>query len=206
MTPPRHLWSGDWRGESAAAAEGLAQRRVPSEAPSGSPPPSPSRWTAAASPAVARLRSLRAHPTRGAVLTALAMVISVASGYAIVSSLVSNGGGHPPAATSASGASPRPAVAAPAAPAWLGVDTADLPAVNGAVVINVLPGSPAEAAGLQPGDVITHVNNRSVPTAADLEALLAGMNAGDRAEIQYERGPVTAITQATLALRPANGP
>jgi S1-C subfamily serine protease len=134
------------------------------------------------------------------------MLISAAAAYAIVSSLASSGGGHPPPATNASGAGLRAALGAQAAPAWLGVDTTDVPGVNGAVVANVFPGSPAEAAGLQPGDAITQINNRSVQTTADLEAVLAGMNAGDRAEIQYERGPGTGTAQATLARRPANGP
>jgi serine protease Do len=42
------------------------------------------------------------------------------------------------------------------------------PAAQGIVVIEVLPGSPAEAAGLQSGDVIQEVNRQPVTSAKDL--------------------------------------
>ncbi len=40
MSPPKHLWSGDWREESAKAAQELARRRgQPREQDQASPPP-----------------------------------------------------------------------------------------------------------------------------------------------------------------------
>lgn len=39
MTPPKHLWSGDWREDSAAAAEALHRRRPKSEKQSSSEAP-----------------------------------------------------------------------------------------------------------------------------------------------------------------------
>jgi S1-C subfamily serine protease len=77
---------------------------------------------------------------------------------------------------------------------------------GGAMVMDVIPASPADAAGLQPGDVITQIANRPVQVPSDLESALAGMHAGQQIEIQYERGPISSTTQATLRARPANGP
>jgi S1-C subfamily serine protease len=136
----------------------------------------------------------------------LATLVSAAAAYAIVSSLVSIAGGDSSHANHTSAPASHGAVGAPAAPAWLGVDTTDLLGANGAMVVNVSPGSPAAAAGLEPGDVITQINGRPVQTAADLESILASMNAGDRVEIQYDRGPAVTTAHATLAARPGNGP
>jgi serine protease Do len=65
----------------------------------------------------------------------------------------------------------------------LGLDLADLDlgiakklglplAIQGAVVIEVFPGSPAEMAGLQSGDVIREVNRKPIHSASDFEANL----------------------------------
>jgi serine protease Do len=43
---------------------------------------------------------------------------------------------------------------------------------QGVVVIEVLPGSPAEMAGLQSGDVIREVNRKPISSASDFEANL----------------------------------
>jgi S1-C subfamily serine protease len=131
---------------------------------------------------------------------ALAVLLSAGAAYAAVSSLLNSGGG------SSSGTSNAPVTSSPArttAPAWLGVDTMN---AGGAMVMDVIPASPADAAGLQPGDVITQIANRPVQVPSDLESALAGMHAGQQIEIQYERGPISSTTQATLRARPANGP
>jgi serine protease Do len=46
-------------------------------------------------------------------------------------------------------------------------------ATQGVVVIEVLPGSPAEVAGLQSGDVISEVNRKRIHSATDFEASIA---------------------------------
>jgi len=55
-------------------------------------------------------------------------------------------------------------------------------ALSGVLVVAVEPGSPAEAAGLQPGDVIVEVNGVPVRSVADLAAVLeeAGVKDPDR--------------------------
>jgi hypothetical protein len=201
MTSPRHLWSGDWQRESAAAADELASRQVPTEElpePPAPSPPKPSTPSLAAR-FVARMRGLRPH---GAVLLAIAMLLSAGAGFAAVSLARGGDGGSPATGTPPAASTPARA----AAPAWLGVDTIDLPTASGVTVVDVVPGSPADAAGLQPGDVITQINGQAIQTPSDLQSALAGMRAGQRVEIQYQRGPSTATTQATLAPRPANGP
>ena len=53
--------------------------------------------------------------------------------------------------------------------------------VKGAVIEQVQPGSPAEDAGLQPGDVILEVNRHKVQSAADVKQDLGSVPAGQNA-------------------------
>jgi serine protease Do len=53
--------------------------------------------------------------------------------------------------------------------------------VRGALVEDVQPGSPADNAGLQRGDVIMEVNRRSVKSAGDAAQQLSGVAAGQDA-------------------------
>jgi putative serine protease PepD len=131
----------------------------------------------------------------------LAVLLSAGVGYAAVS-VVKSGRGS-------SGAGNTPVASQSAqtnAPGWLGVDTMSFSLGTGAVVVDVVPGGPADQAGLQSGDVITQVGNRPVRAPTDLESALAGMRAGQQVAIQYQRGPLSYTTAATLRARPANGP
>jgi S1-C subfamily serine protease len=56
---------------------------------------------------------------------------------------------------------------------------------EGATVVGVLAGTPAEAAGLQSGDVIVAVNGCAVASASDLTAVLGAHRPGDQAEIDW---------------------
>jgi serine protease Do len=55
--------------------------------------------------------------------------------------------------------------------------------VHGALVEKVLPGSPADNAGLQRGDVIEQVNRRDMQSAADVQKALSGIAKGQDALI-----------------------
>lgn len=66
----------------------------------------------------------------------------------------------------------------------------------GAFVGSVRPGSPAERAGLQPGDVITEVNLRPISSADDLARVLAGLAPGHRLIIGFLRGQHKMQTEA----------
>ncbi len=55
--------------------------------------------------------------------------------------------------------------------------------LKGAVVQRVQPGSPAEEAGLQPGDVIQSVDRKPTPTAADVQKALSSVPKGQDAMV-----------------------
>jgi membrane-associated protease RseP (regulator of RpoE activity) len=86
-------------------------------------------------------------------------------------------------------------------PAYLGV-TFDPSFRNAAVVRDVHPGSPAELAGLQPGDVIEQLNGRPVRNNQDVVNDVARLRAGDVLDISFSRR-ITTQTQAALHGRPA---
>jgi len=53
--------------------------------------------------------------------------------------------------------------------------------VHGAVIEQVQPGSPADNAGLQQGDIILEVNRHKVQTASDVQEALSSVKKGDDA-------------------------
>ncbi|HTT87594.1 MAG TPA: trypsin-like peptidase domain-containing protein [Acidimicrobiales bacterium] len=57
---------------------------------------------------------------------------------------------------------------------------------SGAEVIQVNAGSPAQAAGIVAGDVITSLGGRSVSTPSDLSAAISGHSPGDSVQVQWE--------------------
>ena len=70
--------------------------------------------------------------------------------------------------------------------AFLGVEVeADSYGGSGAVVTSVVPGSPAEAAGLTPGDLITAVGDRSVSSPEGLTEIVATQKPGAPVSATY---------------------
>src|SRR5262249_55065354 len=132
----------------------------------------------------------RGRPRAVASVT-LSALLAAAVAFATVSLLTNSGGG-------------RGSTTAKTAPGWLGVQTISTPV--GATFASVAPGSPAEAAGLTPGDVITQIDNRQVTTSAGVESVLASLRPGERVEIHIQQGPFGYTRWATLATRPAGGP
>jgi serine protease Do len=65
----------------------------------------------------------------------------------------------------------------------LGLDIA-----KGVVVTDVADGSAADAAGLQPGDVVVRVGGEDVTTAAELAKRLQALKAGEVVRFQVQRG------------------
>jgi S1-C subfamily serine protease len=58
---------------------------------------------------------------------------------------------------------------------------------SGVRIMKVLPGSPAERAGLKAGENITHVNGQAMTSIADIQWVLRGLkNAGDRVSIRTD--------------------
>lgn len=87
----------------------------------------------------------------------------------------------------------------PALDAYLGVVPAE--AARGVSVSRVMPGSPAEAAGLQAGDMVTSVGGAPVIGIAGFDHALARLRPGNRIDVAYTRGGRAARTFATLSSR-----
>jgi serine protease Do len=69
---------------------------------------------------------------------------------------------------------------------------------QGAVVLEVVPGSPADAAGLQQGDVITSFDGRAVTSADQLATAVQAKSSGQKVTIGLYRGQKQLSVTATL--------
>jgi S1-C subfamily serine protease len=88
-------------------------------------------------------------------------------------------------------------------PAFLGVALQD--SSGGPVVTGVANGTPAAAAGLQAGDVITSVDGQAVTSATSLSSIIAAHNAGDQIRLAWTDAAGQSHTAtATLATGPAD--
>ncbi|MGA7197252.1 MAG: trypsin-like peptidase domain-containing protein [Roseiarcus sp.] len=74
-----------------------------------------------------------------------------------------------------------------------------LKAAAGAIVDETLPGSPAAAAGLKSGDVITAVNGQPLRDAADLTLRIGSLKPGDKITLSFLHNGVQQSAEATLA-------
>ncbi len=84
---------------------------------------------------------------------------------------------------------------------YLGIRYVQRP--RGAEVQEVLPGSPAEEAGLKVGDLIREVDGRPVSTARPLAELLSAYRPGDRVTLTVEREGREMEIRVTLGRRPS---
>jgi S1-C subfamily serine protease len=88
------------------------------------------------------------------------------------------------------------------ATAFLGVETgiqANGSGIGGALVVGVLPGSPAQAAGLSRGDVIESVNGQSVDSPTALGTLLDRYHPGDHLTVGWTDATGQAHTVTVIA-------
>lgn len=83
-----------------------------------------------------------------------------------------------------------------------GIIPAESTAVQGVPVARVVKGTPAQQAGIQTGDIITHVNSRPVPDAAMLRATLSKLKAGNVIRVFYLRGNDKHVALVELQERP----
>ena len=98
--------------------------------------------------------------------------------------------------------------------AWLGVflDTVDAagsaaqlglpPDTRGAVVVEVVPGSPAEEAGFEPGEVIVAANGEEITSADDLIQTLIDRDPGDEVTLDIVAPEGARSQSVTLVARP----
>ncbi|HEX5015057.1 MAG TPA: trypsin-like peptidase domain-containing protein [Candidatus Limnocylindrales bacterium] len=68
----------------------------------------------------------------------------------------------------------------------------------------ITPGSPAEAAGVQPGDIITAIGATKIDGEHPLDAVLAQSSPGDTVQLQVLRDGQGRTIEVTLAVRPTN--
>jgi peroxiredoxin len=88
-------------------------------------------------------------------------------------------------------------------PGWLGVELAARSQTEAGVLVrDVLPGSPAERAGLSSGDVIVSVDGKNVGRPSDVVRLVSSRQAGDRLSLAVMRGGADRLFGATLVARP----
>ena len=81
----------------------------------------------------------------------------------------------------------HPYVQPASGPAFFGVTTTTAPSVWGAKVQAVLIGSPADKAGIKPGDVISEFDGNTVPDAKYLDLLVAHYSPGQRVQFRVWR-------------------
>jgi S1-C subfamily serine protease len=86
----------------------------------------------------------------------------------------------------------------------------DLPVDYGALVSSgsdqpaVIPGSPAEAAGVQAGDVIVAVDGEQISVDTDLSMLIVGHDPGDTVTLRVLRGNSAQEIEVTLGELPSD--
>lgn len=113
--------------------------------------------------------------------------------------------GSPVEASSAS-SSEASGPAAPdddAGPAWLGVELAKAPPGEAGVVVrDVVRGSPAERAGLEPGDRILRVGSTSVADPPEVVRAVSLRRSGERVGLSLLRSGAERLVPVVLASRP----
>ena len=72
----------------------------------------------------------------------------------------------------------------------------------GAIVVEVVTGSPAAQAGLEANDVITRIGDQTIDTNANLQTAVRAHRPGDRVEIVWTRGEEERRATIVLAARP----
>ena len=70
---------------------------------------------------------------------------------------------------------------------------------QGALLAGIQPNSPAEKAGLHPGDFITEVDGHKIDSVADLRLVVAQIPIGKNAEVKYVRNGTTQSTAIKIA-------
>jgi S1-C subfamily serine protease len=102
--------------------------------------------------------------------------------------------------------------------AFLGVSSSDVSDVvpqvrerfnvdrdSGAFVTQVVPGSAADSAGLQAGDVIFEVDGRKVSGAASLASIVQDQSPGDKVQVKFDRDGKERTITVTLGSRGVRG-
>jgi serine protease Do len=84
----------------------------------------------------------------------------------------------------------------------LAIRQLDLAVDKGVVLVEIVPGSPADRAGLQQGDVVVEIGGQEVAAVQEFTRILHASEIGQPLEIKYWRGS----TQYTITVTPAQSP
>ncbi len=76
--------------------------------------------------------------------------------------------------------------------------------LNGAEIVEIDAGSPAEVAGLRFGDVITKFNGQTIVSASDVIRILWRLDIGDKATLVVKRGSAEITVEFTMPRRPVD--
>jgi putative serine protease PepD len=90
--------------------------------------------------------------------------------------------------------------------AYLGVATSDSSSRSGAVVQTVQPGTPADKAGIAPGDLVRSIDGKSVTSSENLVSAISGHQAGDQVRIEIVHAGKARTVTVTLAQQPSLAP
>ncbi len=74
---------------------------------------------------------------------------------------------------------------------------------SGAVVMSVISGSGAAAAGLKQGDIIVEINKTTIGSAPDVSSVISALHPGDTVTIHIVRGSKHLTVKVTLGTQPA---
>jgi putative serine protease PepD len=90
---------------------------------------------------------------------------------------------------------------------WLGVSTGDpTNGSKGAQVGTVVPGGPAQAAGLQPGDTILSIDGQDIVSSEDVAVAVNGDHVGQTIDVRVRRNGQEQTVKVTLGERPSQAP
>jgi serine protease Do len=76
-------------------------------------------------------------------------------------------------------------------------------AKSGALVADVVPGGPSDAAGLKSGDIVAKVNGHAVTSAADLTRQVGQVRSGDTIRLEVRHNGQTREVAVRSGLRPS---
>jgi S1-C subfamily serine protease len=75
---------------------------------------------------------------------------------------------------------------------------------EGVIVVRVLPNSPAEKSGLQPGDIIRQVGDRSVTTSLQVQEQVDASEIGSELKVEVLRNGISKILEVKPSAFPEN--
>jgi Do/DeqQ family serine protease len=95
---------------------------------------------------------------------------------------------------------------------WIGVEVQEItpelaeafrmPATDGALIAGVMRGSPADKAGVRPGDVLLGIGNKKVKDAQNMLELIAALEPGQKSHIALRRDGHEIEVEAVIGKRP----